>query len=53
MTNPFAHTLQSFKAGLGRSGKFHSLPELARAYPNVRRLPMSMRIDMGRRRTLG
>jgi aconitate hydratase len=44
MTNPFANTLQSFKAGLGRAGKFYSLPELARAYPNVRRLPMSMRI---------
>ncbi|HEX7887767.1 MAG TPA: aconitate hydratase [Ramlibacter sp.] len=44
MTNAFAHTLQSFKAGIGRSGRFYSLPELAKSFPNVRRLPMSLRI---------
>lgn len=44
MTNAFAHTLQSFKAGVGRSGQFYSLPELAKQYPNIRRLPVSMRI---------
>jgi aconitate hydratase len=44
MTNAFAHTLQSFKAGIGRSGQFYSLPELAKQYPNIRRLPVSMRI---------
>jgi aconitate hydratase len=44
MTNAFAHTLQDFKAGIGRSGKFYSLPELAKTFPNVNRLPVSMRI---------
>ncbi|HEY0822222.1 MAG TPA: aconitase family protein, partial [Ramlibacter sp.] len=44
MTNAFSHTLQGFKAGIGRSGQFYSLPELAKQYPNIRRLPISMRI---------
>ncbi|MEJ5991076.1 aconitate hydratase [Ramlibacter sp. PS3R-8] len=44
MPNAFAHTLQSFKAGLGRTGQFYSLPELAKRYPNVKRLPLSMRV---------
>ena len=44
MSHAFAHTLQSFKAGIGRGGKFYSLPELARQFPNVNRLPVSMRI---------
>lgn len=44
MNNAFANTLQTFKAGIGRSGKFYSLPELAKTFPNVNRLPMSMRI---------
>ncbi|HZN47209.1 MAG TPA: aconitate hydratase [Ramlibacter sp.] len=44
MTNAFAHTLQSFQAGSGRSGQFYSLPELARHYPNIGRLPVSLRI---------
>jgi aconitate hydratase len=44
MPNAFANTLQTFQAGIGRSGQFYSLPELAKLYPNVRRLPMSLRI---------
>ena len=44
MTNAFAHTLQSFQAGAGRSGQFYSLPELAKHYPNIQRLPVSLRI---------
>lgn len=44
MTNAFAHTLQSFKAGTGRTGRFYSLPELAKHYPNIGRLPLSLRI---------
>lgn len=44
MTNAFPGTLQSFKAGTGRGGSFHSLPELARTFPNIRRLPVSLRI---------
>ena len=44
MSHAFAHTLQTFKAGIGRGGKFYSLPELAKEFPNVHRLPVSMRI---------
>jgi aconitate hydratase len=44
MTNAFSHTLQEFKAGIGHKGRFYSLPELARHYPNVNRLPVSLRI---------
>jgi aconitate hydratase len=44
MTHAFAETLQTFKAGIGRSGKFYSLPELAKTFPSIRRLPISMRI---------
>src|SRR6476660_4667359 len=44
MPNAFASTLQAFKAGIGRSGKYYSLPALAEHYPNIKRLPVSMRI---------
>ena len=44
MTHAFAHTLKSFKTSSGVAGKFHSLPELARQYPSVQRLPVSLRI---------
>jgi aconitate hydratase len=44
MTKAFAHTLQSFKAGNGRTGRFCSLRELAKQYPNIGRLPVSLRI---------
>jgi aconitate hydratase len=44
MPNAFAHTLQTFKAGSGKPGKFYSLPALARQFPGVARLPVSMRI---------
>ncbi len=40
----FAETLKSFKATSGKSGKFYSLPELAKQFPNVARLPISLRI---------
>ena len=40
----FASTLKSFKAGSGKAGKFYSLPALAKQYPNISRLPISMRI---------
>ncbi|MCG3189914.1 MAG: Aconitate hydratase A [Burkholderiaceae bacterium] len=39
MPHPYAHTLKPFAAG-----RLHSLPELARQYPNVNRLPVSLRI---------
>jgi aconitate hydratase len=41
---PFADTLQRFRARSGATARFHSLPELARRYPNVARLPQSIRI---------
>ncbi|MDB5955123.1 aconitate hydratase [Ramlibacter sp.] len=44
MAHAFAETLQSFKAAVGLTGKFYSLPVLAQHFPNVKRLPMSMRI---------
>ena len=40
----FASTLKSFKTAAGKSGKFYSLPALAKQFPNVSRLPVSMRI---------
>ena len=44
MAHAFAQTLKTFKTASGKSGKFFSLPELAREYPGVTRLPVSMRI---------
>jgi aconitate hydratase len=40
----FAPTLKSFKTASGKTGKFYSLPALAKEFPNVSRLPVSMRI---------
>ena len=40
----FASTLQPFKTASGKSGQLFSLPALARKYPNVKRLPVSIRI---------
>ncbi len=40
----FAKTLKTFKTATGKEGRFYSLPALARTYPNVSRLPISMRI---------
>ena len=40
MTHAFAQTRQP----LGKKGSFFSLPELAKQFPNVNRLPHSMRI---------
>ncbi|WP_225785079.1 aconitate hydratase AcnA [Xenophilus sp. Marseille-Q4582] len=37
-------TLKTFKTGTGESGKFWSLKELAKKYPNVAKLPVSIRI---------
>src|SRR6478736_4941076 len=44
MAHAFAETLQSFQAGTGLGGKFYSLPALASHFPNLKRLPVSMRI---------
>ncbi|MEO5738664.1 MAG: aconitase family protein, partial [Variovorax sp.] len=43
-THAFASTLKTFKTASGKSGKFWSLKELARKYPSVNRLPVSIRI---------
>ncbi len=40
----FANTVQTFELPGAKQAKFHSLPELAKAYPNVERLPISIRI---------
>ncbi|AVS73471.1 aconitate hydratase [Paracidovorax cattleyae] len=40
----FASTLQTFTTASGKSGQFYSLPALARKFPSVKRLPVSIRI---------
>ncbi|SFM08394.1 aconitate hydratase [Variovorax sp. OV329] len=40
----FASTLKSFKTASGKAGRFYSLPELAKKYPNIDKLPVSIRI---------
>ena len=40
----YASTLKSFKTKSGKTGQFWSLPELAKQFPNVKRLPVSLRI---------
>jgi aconitate hydratase len=44
MPHAFASTLKSFKTATGKAGQFYSLPELARQYPAINRLPVSLRI---------
>ncbi|MEP7299108.1 MAG: aconitase family protein, partial [Burkholderiales bacterium] len=40
----FAKTRKTFKTASGKEGQFYSLPALAKIYPNVKRLPQSIRI---------
>jgi aconitate hydratase len=40
----FANTLKTFKTPSGKSASYFSLPELAKKFPNVNQLPISMRI---------
>ena len=40
----FASTLKKFKTASGKSGQFYSLPALAKQFPQVSRLPVSIRI---------
>ncbi|WHZ12728.1 MAG: Aconitate hydratase [Burkholderiaceae bacterium] len=42
--HPFASIRKSFKISSGKTGEFYSLPALARQFPNVNRMPMSLRI---------
>src|SRR5690606_20727860 len=37
-------TLKDFRLKSGRTGRFHSLPALAKKFPNVKKLPVSIRI---------
>ncbi len=43
-THAFASTRKSFKTASGKTGQFYSLPALAKQFPNVSRLPVSLRI---------
>ena len=43
-SHAFATTLKTFASGSGREGRFFSLPELAKTYPGIRRLPVSLRV---------
>jgi aconitate hydratase len=40
----FAATRKRFRTASGREGQLFSLPTLAKTYPNIRRLPVSIRI---------
>ncbi|MBV8035143.1 aconitate hydratase AcnA [Roseateles sp.] len=40
----FASTQATFKTASGKSGQLFSLPKLAKAFPNVARLPLSVRV---------
>ena len=40
----FAPALKTFKTASGKAGRYWSLKELAKQYPNVNRLPVSIRI---------
>ncbi|MBX3606381.1 MAG: aconitate hydratase AcnA [Piscinibacter sp.] len=40
----FAKTLKTFKTASGKEGRYFSLPELAKTYPGIGRLPVSIRI---------
>ncbi|MDP3798140.1 MAG: aconitate hydratase [Polaromonas sp.] len=44
MTHSFANTLRTFKTSSRTTGKFYSLPALAKQFPKISRLPVSMRI---------
>ena len=37
-------TLKDFRLKSGKTGRFHSLPALAKKFPNVKKLPVSIRI---------
>lgn len=44
MPHAFASTLKNFKTVSGKTGRFYSLPALAKQLPNINRMPVSMRI---------
>ena len=42
--HPFANTVKTFKTASGKSGRLYSLPALAKQFPDIKRLPVSLRI---------
>ncbi len=42
--HPFAKTRKRLRTASGREAQFYSLPELAKTYPGIQRMPISMRI---------
>ena len=40
----FGNMLKTFKTASGKEGRFYSLPALARQFPQISRLPVSIRI---------
>ena len=42
--HPFANTVKAFKTASGKSGRLYSLPALAKQFPDIKRLPVSLRI---------
>ncbi len=44
LTHPFASTVKTFRTAASKSGRLYSLPALARQFPNIQRLPVSLRI---------
>ncbi|RGE39406.1 aconitate hydratase [Comamonas testosteroni] len=44
MPHAFAKTLKSFETEGNKKGKFYSLPALAKQFPEIKRLPVSIRI---------
>ncbi len=42
--HPFSDTVKPFRTASGKTGRLYSLPALARRYPSVKRLPVSLRI---------
>jgi aconitate hydratase len=44
MAHAYAPTFKTFTTTSGKEGRYYSLPELAKRFPNVSRLPVSIRI---------
>ena len=44
MPHAFGSTLKTFQTASGKTGKLYALPALARQFPNIKRLPVSLRI---------
>ena len=44
MAHAFARTRKKFTTASGKSGQFYSLPALAKEFPQINRLPVSLRI---------